>query len=102
MYLRSTAVKVVLLWLAVCQSALSAELKIIGPATIPVGGVAFIKLEGVKRGDPFDFFVTPTTSNLVVLFDAEDTPIGVLNGEKAASLTAVGVAYDAETKKVKR
>jgi hypothetical protein len=100
--LRSALVKAALLSVALCQWASAAELKIIGPEVIPVGGTAFLKLEGAKRGDPFDFFVTPTSRTLVVLFDAEDTPIGVFNGDKAGPVTAVGVRYDAESKKVTR
>jgi hypothetical protein len=102
LYLHSTVVKVALLCVTLCQWATAAELKIVGPELIPVGGTAFLKLEGAKRGDPFDFFVTPTSRTLVVLFDAEDTPIGVFNGDKSGPVTAIGVRYDAESKKVTR
>lgn len=98
--LRSTSVKVALLWVALCQWAAAAELKIVGPASVPVGGVAFFKLEGVTAGDPFDYFSADGT--LVVLFDVQTTPIGVVNGTKQGSTTLIGVKYDAESKKIQR
>jgi hypothetical protein len=101
-YLRSTAVKVALLCVALCQWASAAELKIVGPATVPVGGMVMYRLEGAKLGEPFDFFATPTNVPLVVLFDVSGVPVGMLNGEKAGALTLVAVSYDAETKAIVR
>lgn len=100
--LRSALVKAALLWLAVCQSVASAELKIVGPATVPVGGMAMFRLEGIKLGEPFDYFATPTNVPLVVLFDVSGSPVGVLNGDKPGSLTLVGVGFDSEAKKITR
>jgi hypothetical protein len=94
------AIAVLIALAAASQSA--AELKIVGPSSIPVGGMALIKLEGATRGEPFDFFVAPTTSTLVVLFDIDETPVGVFNGQRAESVTIIGVSYDAETKKITR
>lgn len=90
------------LFLALVPLSAAAQIKIIGPATIPVGGMALLKLEGAKRGDAFDFFAAPTSAVLVLLYDGDDTPVGVINGGKAEALTIVAVRYDAETKKIER
>lgn len=85
-----------------CSPLSAAELKIEGPPSIPIGQMALLTLEGAKRGEAFDYFVTPTTATLVRLYDDNDRPVGVIVGAKAESLTIVGIRYDEATKKIDR
>lgn len=57
--LRSTAVIVALLVGAVCPSAYAAEVKIQGPAQVPVGGLCIVTVDGLAADDSLSWVAVP-------------------------------------------
>lgn len=77
-------------------------IKIIGPNSAPVGSAVILKLEGVKLGDTFDFFIAPSAGQCFVLFDKDGSPFAVITIDAAGVYTGIAVRYDAESKSIVR